>query len=113
MNHSDEQLRNAPLASPSEALDRRMQEVFESAASTQPSRRRESTWRWVGALAAATGIAAVFTVVATHHRPVPARSAATQVLCSIEAHGPMRQLLLDLPAGNRPPPHFSVSVSTQ
>jgi hypothetical protein len=112
MNYSEEQLRNTRLASPSEALDRRMQEAFESAACTQPPPRRAITWRWVGALAA-TGIAAVVTVVAPHHRTVPARPAATQVLCSIKPQGPMRQLLLDLPAGNRPLPHFSVSVSTQ
>ena len=110
MNYSEEQLRNTRLASPSEALDRRMQEAFESAACTTPSPRRVITWLWVGALAA-TGIAAVLTVVATHHRTVPARPTATQVLCRIEPQGPMRQFLLDSPAGNRPPPHFSVSVS--
>ena len=112
MNYSEEQLRNTRLALPSEALDRRMQETFARAARTQPSPRRAIAWRWIGAFAA-TGIAAVLTVVATHHRTVPARPAATQVLCSIEPRGPMRRLLLDLPAGNRPLPHFSVSVSAQ
>jgi hypothetical protein len=112
MNYSEEQLRNARLASPSEALDRRMQETFARAARTQPSPRRAIAWRWIAAYVA-TGIAAVLTVVATHQRTVPARPAATQVLYTIEPQGPMRQLLLDSPAGNRPPPRFLVSESTQ
>ena len=112
MNYSEEQLRTVRLAAPSDALDRRMQEMFERAARPQPTPRRAITWRWVGVLAA-TGIAAALTVVATHEGAVPARQAATQVLCSIEPQGPMRQLLLDSPAGNRPPPRFLVSESTQ
>jgi hypothetical protein len=112
MNYSEEQLRTVRLAAPSDALDRRMQEMFERAARPQPTPRRAITWRWVGVLAA-TGIAAVLTLVAILPRTMPANQNPPQVLCSIEPQGPMRQFLLDSPAGNRPPPRFSVSVSTQ
>jgi hypothetical protein len=112
MNYSEEQLRAARLAAPSEALDRRMQEAFESASQKQISPNRTVTWRWIGAFAA-TGIAAILTVVAIRPRTIPANPTSTQVLCNIQPYGPMRQLLLDSPSGDRPPPHFSVSVTTQ
>ena len=112
MNYSEEQLRSVHLASPSEALDRRMQEAFENAPRTQTSPRRAITWRWIGAFAA-TGIAAVLTLVAIRPRKIPTNPTSSQVLCSIEPQGPMRQLLLDSQASDRQPPHFSVSESTQ
>jgi hypothetical protein len=112
MSYSEEQLRTARLAAPSEALDRRMQEAFENAARTQAPAQRAVAWRWIGAFAA-TGIAAIITLVALRPRSMPASPASTQVLCSIEPKGVMRQLLLDSPSGNRPPPRFSVSVITQ
>ena len=112
MNYSEEHLRTVRLAAPSDDLDRRMQETFARAARTQPSPRRAIAWRWIGAFAA-TGIAAVLTLVAIRPRTMPANPNSPQVLCSIEPQGPMRQLLLDSPASNRPPPRFLVSESTQ
>jgi hypothetical protein len=112
MNYSEEQLRAARLAAPSEALDQRMREAFDGASRKQISPDRAVTWRWIGAFAA-TGIAAILTVVAIWPRTMPVNPTSTQVLCNIEPHGPMRKLLLDSPSGDRPPPHFSVSVTTQ
>ena len=110
MNDSEEQLRTARLAAPSDDLDRRMQETFARAACTPPAPGRAAAWRWIGFLAA-TGIAAAVAVVATRLVRPPADSATAQALYTIEPQGPMRQLLIETPATTRPLPHFAVSVS--
>ena len=111
MNDSEEHLRTARLAAPSDDLDRRMRETFASAARVQPAPLRVPAWRWIG-LVAATGIAATLVLVATRSGRLPAGPPSVQVLYSIEPQGPMRQLLLETPASKRPPLHFAVSVST-
>jgi hypothetical protein len=111
MNYSDEHLRTARLAAPSDDLDRRMQETFARAAQELPEPPRATAWRWIGFFAAA-GIAATLALVATRVARPPFRRSANQATYSIEPHGPMRQLLLETPASSRPPPHFAVSVST-
>lgn len=112
MNDPEEILRTTRLAAPSAALDQRMQSAFAEAEQSREMRRPIRVWRWIGGIGA-TGLAAAIIFVATRTskpgQPTPAAPAAVQ--CEIESAGPLRLLLLEPPAHERTPPHFSASVS--
>lgn len=111
MNDPEFHLKAARLATPSESLDRRLQDAFKEAAREEASRKLPGWWRPLVALAA-TGMAATFLFVFTRPNKSLRDKAPIAVTYHIESPEPMRQLLFASRSNKQPPPQFVVSVST-
>lgn len=98
----EHRLRSLRLARPSAELDRRMDDLFASAANAPTAR---PGW-WFALMAPLAGVAAalaVFTMQAQRPAPVPA-----PLVCRIEPAGLMREMLV--PAMRGPLPSFEAKV---
>ncbi|HWA86581.1 MAG TPA: hypothetical protein VG710_10190 [Opitutus sp.] len=94
MNELEQRLKNARLAPPSAALERRIEDAFANARRRRRAARQGALWWWTAALATAGGMAALLVVSARRSFPAPVAA-----VYQIEAEGRLREMLL-----NPPPP---------
>jgi len=92
-------LRAARRAPPSAGFDRRMEALFAA-----PPTRAPAGW-WRAAILSATGIAAAFALLRLSPKMEirSALPAPAPILCRIEAHGLMREMLVPSPRAPAPP----------
>ena len=107
MDELEHRLKEACLPEPSAELERRMSDVFAAARERQDRSRNTLRWWWMAALTGATVAAAL--VAVSPRRSLPK---AEVMVHEVEAHGRMREMLLNPTTIDGSQPQFVFRVST-
>jgi hypothetical protein len=105
MSEFDRDFKSVRLATPSAALDQRINKIFATPAQTRQWPRKSVLSWWLAGLSAFGATAACLLVLLRSH-PLP----PVPIEYQFEARGRMRQLLLDPPTATNQLPHFEVNT---